>query len=75
MRRPRGTGRIYRQKNSNIWWIKFYRNGVPFRESTGTSDKRKATRALNHRLAWLWCKWRVPHSDTVLFWGAWCWYE
>lgn len=51
MRRPRGTGRIYRQKDSSIWWIKFYRNGIPFRESTGTSDKRKATRALNHRLA------------------------
>lgn len=51
MRRPRGTGRIYRQKGSSVWWIKFYRNGEPFRESTGTSDKRKATRALNHRLA------------------------
>jgi integrase len=51
MRRPRGTGRIYRQKGSTIWWIKFYRNGEPFRESTGTADKRKATRALNHRLA------------------------
>jgi integrase len=51
MRRPRGTGRIYRQKGSSVWWIKFYRNGEPFRESTGTSDKRKATRALNLRLA------------------------
>ena len=38
MRRPRGTGRIYRQKGSTIWWIKFYRNGEPFRESTGTCD-------------------------------------
>ncbi|HEY1759967.1 MAG TPA: site-specific integrase [Bryobacteraceae bacterium] len=51
MRRPRGTGRIYQQKGSSIWWIKFYRNGEPFRESTGTSDKRKAIRALNLRLA------------------------
>ena len=51
MRRPRGTGRIYRQKDSSVWWTKFYRNGEPFRESTGTSDKRKATRALNLRLA------------------------
>jgi hypothetical protein len=51
MRRPRGTGRIYRQKDTSLWWIKFYRNGEPFRESTGTSDKRKATRALNLRLA------------------------
>lgn len=51
MRRPRGTGRIYQPKGSSVWWIKFYRNGVPFRESTGTPDKRKATRALNQRLA------------------------
>ena len=51
MRRPRGTGRIYRQKDSSVWWTKFYRNGEPFRESTGTSGKRKATRALNLRLA------------------------
>jgi integrase len=51
MRRPRGTGRIYQQKGSSVWWIKFYRNGEPFRESTGTSDKRKAIRALNQRLA------------------------
>ncbi len=51
MRRPRGTGRIYQQKGSSVWWIKFYRNGVPFRESTGTPDKRQAIRALNHRLA------------------------
>lgn len=51
MRRPRGTGGIYQQKGSSVWWIKFHRNGVPFRESTGTSDKRKAVRALNHRLA------------------------
>jgi integrase len=51
MRRPRGTGRIYQPKGSSVWWIKFYRNGEPFRESTGTSDKRKATRALSQRLA------------------------
>ena len=51
MRRPRGTGRIYQQKGSAVWWIKFYPNGEPFRESTGTSDKRKAMRALNLRLA------------------------
>jgi integrase len=51
MKRPRGTGRIYQQKGSTVWWIKFYRNGEPFRESTGTSDKRQATRVLNQRLA------------------------
>jgi integrase len=67
MRRPRGTGRIYRQKGSTIWWIKFYRNGEPFRESTGTSDKRKATRALNHRLAEVTTgKFVGPYVERVL---------
>jgi hypothetical protein len=51
MRRPRGSGRIYQPKGSSVWWIKFYRNGQPFRESTGTTDKRKATLALSQRLA------------------------
>jgi integrase len=51
MSRPRGTGRLYQQKTSSIWWIKFYQNGKPHRESTETSDKRKATRILNLRLA------------------------
>jgi integrase len=49
--RPRGTGRLYQQKTSSIWWVKFYRNGKPYRESTGTSDKRQAVRFLNNRLA------------------------
>lgn len=51
MSRPRGTGGIYLQKGSSIWWIKYYRNGRPYRESTGTSDKRKAIRVLSRRLA------------------------
>jgi len=51
MSRPRGSGRIYQQKQSTIWWIQFYRNGKMYRESTGTSDKRKATKILGRRLA------------------------
>lgn len=30
--RPRGSGRIYQQKRSSIWWIQFYRNGKMYRE-------------------------------------------
>jgi integrase len=50
MSRPRGSGSVYLQKGSTIWWIQFYRNGKMFRESTATSDKRKATRILARRL-------------------------
>jgi integrase len=51
MSRPRGTGRIYTPKESSILWIQYYRNGKMYRESTGTTDKRKATRILSRRLA------------------------
>jgi hypothetical protein len=51
MNRPRGTGRIYLQKRSSMWWIQYYRKGVMYRESTRTSDKGKATRLLILRLA------------------------
>jgi integrase len=51
MSRPRGTGRIYNPKQSSILWIQYYRDGKMHRESTGTTDKRKATRILSRRLA------------------------
>ena len=35
--------------------------------------KSSAEKDFSHRCErGLWWKWRVPHSDTVLFWGAWC---
>jgi integrase len=34
-----------------VWWIKYHRNGRSFRESTRTTDKHKASRALARRLA------------------------
>jgi hypothetical protein len=42
MPRPRGTGSIYLQKGSSIWWVKYYRNGKAYRESTHTQDEGKA---------------------------------
>lgn len=51
MPRPRGTGSLYQQKDSAVWWIKYHRNGRSFRESTRTTDKRRATRILAQRLA------------------------
>lgn len=51
MARPRGTGSIYLQKGSAIWWVKYYRNGKPYRESTHTPDEGKAKQFLKRRLA------------------------
>ena len=51
MPRPRGTGSIYLQKGSSVFWIKYYRNGKPYRESTHEKDEGKAKTFLKRRLA------------------------
>ena len=33
----------------NVWWIKYYRNGKPYRESTKTTKKMKAEQVLKQR--------------------------
>ena len=45
----RGTGSIYQR--GDTWWIKYYRNGKPYRESTHTNDPKKAQKVLTLRLA------------------------
>jgi integrase len=51
-------GSVYRPKyrnkqrelvESQVWWIKFYRNGKPFRESTGKKKKGEAEHRLKIR--------------------------
>jgi integrase len=49
--RQRGTGSVYRQPGSRNLWIKYYKNGRAFRESTHTGDRRKAEQKLKQRLA------------------------
>jgi integrase len=51
MPRPRGTGSIYHQKGSSVWWVKYYRNGKSYRESTHTTNDGKARDFLKKRLA------------------------
>ncbi len=51
MPRTRGSGSIYKQKGSAAYWVKYYRNGKPFRESTKTTDKAQAKQFLQQRLA------------------------
>src|SRR5215469_10152803 len=51
MSRPKGTGCVYPRPDSSVWWIKYSRNGKDFRESTHTTNKRKAEALLKQRLA------------------------
>ena len=51
MARTRGSGSLFRQKTSRVWWVKYYHSGHSFRESTGTTDRAKAKRFLGKRLA------------------------
>jgi integrase len=50
-RRPRGTGSLYRQKSSANWSIQYYRNGKVYRQTTGTTNRRRAERMLAKKLA------------------------
>jgi integrase len=42
-------GSIYRQKNSKKWWIKYYVNGRPHRESSQSEKETEARRLLRLR--------------------------
>ena len=43
----RGDGRLFRR--GRVWWIAYCHNGKEVRESTGTSDERKAQKLLRSR--------------------------
>ena len=49
--KPEGKGSLYKREGSPMWWIKYYRHGRAFRESTKTTDENKAGKILNKRLA------------------------
>jgi hypothetical protein len=48
MKRERGTGSVYLR--GGVWWVKYYKNGSPVRESSGCTSKNKANRLLQSRL-------------------------
>jgi integrase len=50
MPRTRGSGSIYQQTGSAVYWVKYYRNGKAFRESTRTTNKQEASDFLKRRL-------------------------
>jgi hypothetical protein len=47
MRRERGTGSIY--PRGGVCWIKYYKNGSPALESSGSTSKTRAKRLLQTR--------------------------
>jgi integrase len=49
-KRPRGTGCIYKRAGSNVWWIKYFRNGKSYSESTHTTSEYKAGKILARKL-------------------------
>ncbi len=51
MARTRGSGSLFKQSTSRIWWVKYYRSGRSYRESTHTTDRAKAKKFLGKRLA------------------------
>ena len=51
MKRPRGTGSVFRMRGSNVLWIKYHRNGKPIRESAHTVKVKEAEKLLRARLA------------------------
>jgi integrase len=48
--RPSKTGSIFRFKGRTTWWIKYYRDGVPIRETSGSTERSRAERLLKSRL-------------------------
>ncbi len=46
--RERGTGSVY--PRGGVWWIKYYKDGGPVRESSGSTSKTRANRLLQMRL-------------------------
>lgn len=61
-------GMIYKQSKSRFWWIKYYRDGRPFRESTGTEKESEARRILREREGDI-ARGRpvVPRADRIRF--------
>jgi len=41
-------GTVYRQKGRTVWMLKYYREGRPIVESSGTGDRTKAKKLLRN---------------------------
>jgi len=50
-RRPKGTGCVFKRPDSAVFWLKYSKNGKPYRESSGFTDRQKAEKRLKIRLS------------------------
>lgn len=50
-KRPRGTGSIFKQPGSRFWWICYYVNGQPVRESSRSEKITDARNFLKDKIA------------------------
>jgi integrase len=48
--KARGDGRIFRRKDTALWWCAYYLRGKEYRESTGETDEQRALKFLKRRL-------------------------
>jgi hypothetical protein len=48
MKRKKGDGSVFQR--GSVWWIKYYRNGKPYRETSGSDNESKARKLLTKRL-------------------------
>ncbi len=48
MKRKRGDGSVYQR--GAVWWVKYYRNGKPIREPSGSEKESDARKLLKKRL-------------------------
>lgn len=48
MKRKKGDGAVFQR--GAVWWIKYYRNGKPYRETSGSERESEARKLLKKRL-------------------------
>jgi integrase len=48
MKRKKGDGSVFQR--GAVWWIKYYRNGKPYRETSGSEKESEARKLLKRRL-------------------------
>jgi hypothetical protein len=48
MKRKKGDGSVFQR--GAVWWVKYYRNGKPYRETSGSEKESEARKLLKRRL-------------------------
>src|SRR5215813_8544416 len=48
MKSKKGIGSVFQR--GTVWWVKYYRNGKPYRETSGSEKESEARKLLKRRL-------------------------